>query len=114
MPNHASKQRAPRNRTLILDEKEIPRLRSSLLRLEAQRAEPVEGIVLGDCADVARLLPPGHVDLLFLDPPYNLKKSFHGARFEKRSVAEYTEWLDQFVTALVPLLKPTASIYICG
>jgi site-specific DNA-methyltransferase (adenine-specific) len=52
--------------------------------------------------------------LLFADPPYNLSKTFGAARFTERSSAEYEDWLDSWVRLVAPLLKPTASVYICG
>jgi site-specific DNA-methyltransferase (adenine-specific) len=52
--------------------------------------------------------------LLILDPPYNLDKDFNGKRFAKRSVDEYTAYLDELFAALKPVLSATASIYICG
>ncbi|HHP7243358.1 MAG TPA: DNA-methyltransferase [Elainellaceae cyanobacterium] len=75
---------------------------------------PPTGTVHGDCFNVAKLLPPNFVDLLVLDPPYNLTKRFNGRKFARRTVDEYTTWLDDVVCILKPLLKQTASIYICG
>jgi site-specific DNA-methyltransferase (adenine-specific) len=46
--------------------------------------------------------------------PYNLNKSFNGRKFPKRSVEEYSAWLDSIICTFKPLLKKTASIYICG
>ena len=53
-------------------------------------------------------------DLMFADPPYNLTKEFGGTRFSRRSADKYEEWLDSWVRFCVPLLKETASVYICG
>lgn len=75
---------------------------------------PVTGIAVGDCRQWAGFMPPGHVDLLFLDPPYNLDKSFNGRKFEKQAVNDYTVWLDEVITLLKPALKPNATVYICG
>jgi len=60
------------------------------------------------------ILPLACVDLLFLDPPYNLTKSFNGRKYSKRDESEYTKWLRSVIRQLVPLLKATASVYICG
>jgi site-specific DNA-methyltransferase (adenine-specific) len=60
------------------------------------------------------MLPHGFADLLVLDPPYNLTKDFHGVKFAQRAVDQYTSWLDNLLARLKPLLKPTASIYVCG
>lgn len=110
------KSRAGLNRTLWLSSSERSRLRERLVseippgRLD----EPITGTIHGDFRQWAPVLPLGLVDLLFLDPPYNLNKSFNGSRFGRRSVAEYTEWLSEILADLIPLLKPTATVYICG
>jgi site-specific DNA-methyltransferase (adenine-specific) len=75
---------------------------------------PIQGTIHGDYETVAPFLPEQFVDLLILDPPYNLSKSFNGRKFAKRSVSEYTEWLDGVISSLLRHLKPTASIYVCG
>jgi len=110
------KPRAPMNRTLVLNEADRTRLAPRLLNsstLNAQATPPV-GTILGNCLAIAQHLPPAFVDLLILDPPYNLNKCFNGRKFSKRTVEDYTNWLDEVICTLKPLLKPTASIYICG
>jgi site-specific DNA-methyltransferase (adenine-specific) len=64
--------------------------------------------------EAARFLPDRFVDLLVLDPPYNLTKSFNQTPFKKRAPRVYADWLDTCLTALRHTLKPTASIYICS
>jgi site-specific DNA-methyltransferase (adenine-specific) len=54
------------------------------------------------------------VDLMFADPPYNLTKSFNDRKFKKISIDKYSEWLDSWMSLVSRILKPTASIYICG
>lgn len=103
------------NRTLELTEADKLRLRSTLIReIPDSLMELPIGTIHGDSIVLAPGLPQHSVDLLILDPPYNLSKDFHGYRFSKRTVAEYTEWLDRAIAAFKPLLKPIASIYICG
>jgi len=51
---------------------------------------------------------------MFADPPYNLTKSFNDRRFKQTSIDEYAEWLDSWLSQTIRLLKPTASVYICG
>jgi site-specific DNA-methyltransferase (adenine-specific) len=110
------KKRAPRNRTLMVSPDERLRLLSKLIVQRPSTAldTPAEGTILGDFRDWAGLLPRNHVDLLFLDPPYNLDKEFNGKRFSRKNVGEYTAWLNEIMSLLVPLLKPTATVYICG
>jgi site-specific DNA-methyltransferase (adenine-specific) len=117
--------RAPRNRTLELTEADRPQLRSRLLTLDTIQADsqlasakesnaPPQGTILGNCLDLAPHLPEAWVDLLFLDPPYNLSKEFHGQRFFRQTVEAYTCWLEDAIVRFKPLLKPTATVYICG
>lgn len=111
-----SPPQAPNNRTLQLTPEERDRLRQHLLEIIPGQdlVEPPSGTLQGNCLTIAPSLPQGFVDLLILDPPYNLSKNFNGRRFSRRTVEEYTHWLDTVVAALIPLLKPTASIYLCG
>lgn len=118
MPTHPS-QATPkknRNRTLKLSDGDRARLAADLIQTIPKNgfSDPPIGTIWGECLTVARSLPSSFVDLLILDPPYNLTKDFNGHRFSQRAVETYTAWLDQIVTSLVPLLKPTASVYICG
>jgi site-specific DNA-methyltransferase (adenine-specific) len=109
-------QQAPNNRTLQLTEAEKSRLRQHILRLPpgTKFQDPPIGILQGNCLEIAAALPQGFVDLLILDPPYNLNKDFNGRRFCRQGVEAYTAWLEGVISALVPRLKPTASVYICG
>lgn len=106
---------APRNRTLQLSDRDRHRLIPRLLSV-ADVAQPPfpSGTLCADCLAIAPQLPAQSVDLLILDPPYNLTKNFHGYRFNQQSVEDYSQWLDQVITAFLPTLTPTASLYICG
>jgi site-specific DNA-methyltransferase (adenine-specific) len=59
-------------------------------------------------------LPTGFVDLLIIDPPYNLNKNFNGIRFSKTDDETYLEYLRSWFPKIVTTLKPNGSIYICG
>ena len=108
--------RAPANRTLTLSEEELAHYQKALTRISSTViADEVRDRIL--CQDVFTAfayLPSGFVDLMFADPPYNLTKTFNDRRFRKTTVDQYAEWLDSWISQTVRLLKPTASIYICG
>lgn len=108
------KIRAPRNRTVTLDDGDRAKLRSRLKIPSQVDSGTVDATVLGDCFDVARRLAPRSVDLLFLDPPYNLNKRFGENSFAKKPVEQYTEWLGGVLDALLPTVKPSGTVYICG
>jgi site-specific DNA-methyltransferase (adenine-specific) len=116
MNKSEDKIRAGRNRTLILTDTERTMLRKHLIELSRQGKleTPPVGTIHGDCFQVIEKLPLAFVDLLILDPPYNLTKRFTGLTVKQVSVPEYTQWLDMVITALKPTLHSTASVYICG
>lgn len=108
--------RAKRNRTIALSQAEIDRYSKNLVHI----SEPVESDVLSntilnrDIYDTLALLPDAFVDLLILDPPYNLTKTFASTAFRKKSIARYAEWFESLLIKLLPALKETASVYVCS
>ena len=107
---------APRNKTLTLKESEKNSLKKKLIQLESKAN--IESItnstIIGDMQDVVSFFPDSFVDLLFLDPPYNLNKSFKGQKFKLQTAEKYEALLESWLIPLLRLLKPTASVYICG
>jgi site-specific DNA-methyltransferase (adenine-specific) len=108
--------RAPLNRTLTLSDAELKHYGAALRQLEspAAKAEVYDRIFCQDVFDVLPKLPDRSVDLMFADPPYNLTKSFNDRKFRETSLDEYADWLDSWLAQTVRILKPTASVYICG
>lgn len=112
----AKSARAPRNRTMRLTPEEEDSLSRRLLYLErpATVADVENRTICQDAFQAVEFLPDQFVDLLFLDPPYNLNKSFNGRAFRATPVTDYQNWLDSWLPKFRRLLKPAASIYICG
>lgn len=110
------KQRAPRNRTFTLTDNDRLRLKKHIHSAPPSQpmSKPPEGIANGDYRNWIPAIPKYSIDLLFLDPPYNLNKAFDGRKFYQKQESEYTEWLDSVLASLIPLLKKSASVYICG
>ena len=110
------KERAPRNRTITLNKEEQAEYKKRLLRLEkpVELQELVNRTIHQDLLQVVDFLPRQSVDLLFIDPPYNLNKIFNSNSFKKRDLDTYTDWLDACLAGLEGILKPTSSIYICS
>ncbi len=69
--------------------------------------------IIGDTFETLPLLPVGFIDLLIVDPPYNLDKDFHGKCFKKTTDEQYEKYTREWVTKILPLLKPEATIYVC-
>ena len=110
------KHRAPRNRTITLEQRETDRLRLEIVRGNAIKPSSVlDGLIIcGDALEVLGKLPEAKFDLVFADPPYNMTKDFGTEKFRRRPLEKYEAWLDSWISLCVPLLKSTASIYICG
>ncbi len=85
--------------------------------ISVTKTECVEDIldktVRGDAFEVLPYLPEKFVDLLIVDPPYNLDKNFHGKKFRKTTDEQYEEYTEAWIQAVLPLLKETATIYVC-
>lgn len=109
------KSRAPRNRTLTLSDDELAMYRKSMRRVTSPVTfRSLNGrVVCGDLLDVTEHFPQGCVDLMIVDPPYNLSKNFHGVTFAKGSHEAYEAYLESWLPKLLPLLKPEASVYVC-
>ena len=108
--------KAPRNRTLFLEEPDIKRLTNKVVSIndEPNITDILDKTICGDSIELLDKLPAESVDLLIADPPYNLTKQFKTNSFKSSQMDEYRKWLELWVPKLVRLCKPEASIYICG
>lgn len=112
----AQKKRAPANRTLYLTQEEVDRLSSKnfVPAGKMQQADVVNKVIHSDIYDIVEYLPDNFVDLMFIDPPYNLTKSFNTSSFSEMKSDQYENWIDSWLSKLIRLLKRNASIYICS
>lgn len=66
---------------------------------------------LGDSIAWLKSLPSESVDLVFADPPYNIKKA-DWDDFESHQA--YVEWSVEWIREAARVLKPEGTLYICG
>ena len=73
-----------------------------------------EGGVLykGDCIKVLNQIESNSVDLIFADPPFNLKKDYGTDRKDDMLVSEYIDWSIEWLDECVRILKPGGSLYV--
>ena len=109
-------QKSERNRALSLSGEERVRLQSLLRspRSPLSAEEIVNRVFAGDLFEIAPLLPERSADLLILDPPYNLAKNFNGLKFARMEDGAYQEYIERCLKILLRVLKPEASVYLCG
>lgn len=109
------KKSAPRNRTITLTDSEIKDYSSKLLSLNKKTTlkDLTNKTINQNLFEAIEFLPDNFVDLLFLDPPYNLQKKFNSNHFREMNEEKYAQWMDSWLSKMIRLLKPTASVYIC-
>ena len=73
--------------------------------------QPGGSLFRGDSIVWLRSLPSGCADLVFADPPYNIKKA-EWDNFESQET--YIQWSLGWITEVSRILKPSGSLYICG
>ncbi|MBI5730852.1 MAG: site-specific DNA-methyltransferase, partial [Ignavibacteriales bacterium] len=114
--NKLNKPKSSRNKTITLSKSEIAKYSKRLIKLDNKTSlsEIINKTINQNLFDVLDFLPEKFVDLIIIDPPYNLTKTFNSNSFKERSVLEYAEWIESFVSKLKRILKHTASIYFCG
>ena len=107
---------APRNRTIKISNKEIAKFNKRLVSLDKKASikEITNSTINQDVFSVIDFLPDNFVDLLFIDPPYNMNKTFGVSKFKESTIEKYAEWLDGLISKLKRTLKESTSIYVCG
>lgn len=78
---------------------------------QLQYSHPHGKLYQGESIDWLQSLEPHSVDLIFADPPYNIKKA-EWDNFENQE--QYIAWSLQWISEASRILKPTGSLYICG
>ncbi len=83
--------------------------------IEENKVEVIKdnSTVLGDTFSALKKIKDKSIDLLIVDPPYNLSKNFHGKTFKQISQEEYADYTKEWILAVKPKLKDSASIYVC-
>jgi site-specific DNA-methyltransferase (adenine-specific) len=110
------KKRSPRNHTMQLSDEDCTFLSSRLYAASSalSPADIVNKTYNGDLPGIIDFFPAACVDLMILDPPYNLTKDFGGRKFSARDDDEYVQYLESWFPRVVRLLKKNASLYVCG
>lgn len=71
----------------------------------------INQIKLGDCLVELKKIPSESVDMVFADPPFNLKKKYNHYR-DKKEVEEYLDWCYQWLDEMVRVVKPSGSLFV--
>jgi len=92
--------------------------------MKGERLFPIEGtsfcpiyksennlIYEGDSIEWLKSIKSGTVDLVFADPPYNIKKA-EWDKFESQE--KYIQWSMKWIKEASRVLKKTGTLYVCG
>lgn len=109
-------KKSPRNKTIELEDHDVQILSKRLISLSksATLTDVIDRTICQDTFEALEHLPDMFVDLMFVDPPYNMNKRFGACSFKKMESDDYEEWIDSWMKKVHPKLKPNASIYVCG
>lgn len=112
----ATRETAPRNRTLTIQQDEIPALQQRLIYKDnlLQGADYLNHTICADLLEVLDLLPDAFADLIVIDPPYNLSKNFNGLKFSAKDDIAYEQYLLSWFHKVCWKLKPLGTLYMCG
>jgi len=86
----------------------------SLYTYRTFRGKYLRGKVLcGDAIDFLKSISSSSVDIVFLDPPFNLGKRYSkdNPRLDKRPENEYIEWIEEILTESIRTLLPGGTLY---
>jgi len=109
-------KQASRNKTIVLNKAERQTLSVRLKKLShpVSVKEIINTTINQNIFEVVEFLPNAFIDLLIIDPPYNLDKNFNNLKFKEVEIEEYSNWIESFISKLVRCLKSNATIYFCG
>lgn len=119
------KERAERNRTIVLNDNEIEGLKNKLIlptQLETMEKQAkndnqlifINKTINDDLLHAINFIPDNFANLIIIDPPYNLTKNFNGNVFSARTQKAYDEYLASWFPLVCHKLKENGSLYICG
>jgi len=66
----------------------------------------------GDCFDLFSVIKDDSIDLVFADPPFNLKKDYGPNAPDNMTEDAYLEWSEKWIAEAVRVLKPGGALFI--
>ena len=110
-----NKQKSSRNKTIDISIEEGQHFLDKTITLK--ESLPIEDLtnktIVGDTFEALKNVPPESIDLIIVDPPYNLSKNYHGNKFNKRNNEAYQKYTNDWLDLVIPLLKPNGTLYVC-
>lgn len=95
-----------------LVEDELPK-ESNVIQMPRLALETSLGrLYQGDCINVMKTVESDSVDLIFADPPFNLKKLYPSGIDDNLKEQQYIVWCEEWLAECVRILRPGGSIFL--
>ena len=105
------KERASMNRTITLTEEE----RYTYKDYISNKFELNENsVICGDFFEINSQIPDKYVDLILIDPPYNITKKYGENTFKAMLDDEYFNYVLKIFKHCLRVLKDNGTMYVCG
>lgn len=104
------KERASMNRTITLTDEDYVNFSS----LRTNFCEGESDIIANDFSQIHSQIPSNYFNLIILDPPYNLTKTYGSTTFKAMDDDEYYEYSVKIIKRCLRVLKDNGTMYICG
>ncbi len=110
------KEKAGRNRTLVINEEERVSIEKEVLRFDQidNHTNFLNQMIQADLFEVIDKIPDSFAHLIIIDPPYNLNKTFNQRKFSSMSRYEYEAYLESWFSKVCRKLRPDGTLYMCG
>ena len=107
-----------RNKTIKLQDKELKFFENKLLKYDKKNKwisikNVVNKTIWGNSIEVIKWIPDSSINLIVVDPPYNLTKKYNVNLFSSKSALDYEKWLEKWIVECQRILKPNGSMYVC-
>lgn len=106
-----SAQKSSMNRTITLTDEERYTYSDYILDKFRERENSV---ICNDFHTINSQIPDEYVDLILLDPPYNMTKTYSETTFKVMDDNEYCEYILGILEECLRVLKDNGTLYICG
>lgn len=105
------KERASMNRTITLTEEERYTYKDYISnKFELNK----NSVICGDFFEINSQIPDKYVDLILIDPPYNITKKYGENTFKAMSDDEYFNYVLKIFKHCLRVLKDNGTMYVCG
>jgi site-specific DNA-methyltransferase (adenine-specific) len=114
---NSAKIKSEKNKTIDFTEEEGLKYINKCVIIDNIKSININDIInktiMGDTFILLKQIPSSSVDLIIVDPPYNLSKNYHGNKFSKTTPFEYKQYTSKWLLECKRIMKDNATIYVC-